>query len=150
MIKKVTALFLYLFIICSCPVLAEEKPITIVINEEQLSTPVAPALLNDRTMLPMRAIFEALGAKVNWAEGDELIFATRGDSLLVLKIGTAAMSVQKIGSHKNVIVPLDAAPYLQPEGHTMVPARAIAEELDAKVDWDALTRTVIITQNTTE
>jgi len=87
--------------------------------------------------LTLRAIFEAMGAKVNWAGDDQMIFATRGESLLVLKIGVANMSVQKASSNENISVPLDAAPYLHPQGHTMVPARAIAEALN-RVIWKVL------------
>ena len=49
------------------------------VNGKVLATDVAPQLVNDRTMFPMRAIFEALGAKVTWIEQDELIFAVKND-----------------------------------------------------------------------
>lgn len=146
MMKKLLSLILCLVMLCPGAVFANETPITVIVNGAVLQTPVSPELVNDRTMLPMRAIFEAMGAKVNWAGDDQMIFATRGESLLVLKIGVANMSVQKVSSNENIAVPLDAAPYLHPQGHTMVPARAIAEALNAKVDWDGNTRTVLITQ----
>lgn len=145
--KKILALLLCLVIFCSGSVFAEEKPITVLIDGAELSVPVAPVIVNSRTMLPMRAIFEALGAKVSWAGGDQLIFATRGSSLLVLQIGTPFMSVQTVSSNENISVPLDAAPYLHDGGHTMVPVRAIAEALKANVEWDGVNRAVIITQN---
>ena len=55
------------------------------------------------------------------------------------------MSVQKIGSSENITTELDTAPYLF-NGRTMVPVRAVAEALDAKVEWDDATWTVIITK----
>lgn len=147
---KVFSLILCFLVATSVSGSAEEKPITVLVNGVALETPVAPELINDRTMLPMRAIFEALGARVSWSESDRLIFVTHKNTLMVMQIGTNAMSVQKTSENVNRSVTLDAAPYLHPEGHTMVPARAIAEELDATVFWDGETRTVTITQNQKE
>ena len=89
MMKKLLSLILCLVMLCPGAVFANETPITVIVNGAVLQTPVSPELVNDRTMLPMRAIFEAMGAKVNWAADDQMIFATRGESLLVLKIGVA-------------------------------------------------------------
>ncbi|MBQ2669469.1 MAG: hypothetical protein IJG06_01705, partial [Clostridia bacterium] len=51
------------------PVMADNEPIKNLVNDVELVSPegdTTPFIENDRTLVPMRAIFEALGAKVNW------------------------------------------------------------------------------------
>ena len=123
---------------------AYARDISVTINGEPLVTDVAPEIVNDRTMLPMRAIFEALGADVEWVGEDSLIFATKGPNLITMKIGMPKMNVQKIDAEAPIIVDLDTAPYIHND-RTMVPVRAIAEALEAEVDWVDETSTVVIT-----
>ena len=142
--KTVLALIMCVSLILSLTAVAEEN-VVVIIDGKELVSDVAPQLVNSRTMLPMRAIFEALGAEVNWIGEDELIFATRNDCLITLKLGEPVMSLQRIGNNENTVIQLDVAPFLY-NSRTMVPARAIAEALSAKVEWVDETRTVIITQ----
>lgn len=125
------------------PASAFADEITVLVNGEQLVTDVAPQIVNDRTMLPMRAIFEALGANVSWVEKDRLIFATKGEYMIVMQIDNDQMSVQTVTSDENTAISLDVAPFIY-NSRTLVPVRAVAESLDAQVDWVAETRTVII------
>ena len=142
--KIIISLILSLTALLSVSAYAEDE-ITVTINGTPLVSDVAPQIVNDRTMLPMRAIFEALGANVTWMGEDKLIFATKGDSMIVLQIDNPKMSVQKIGNDENIGVNLDTPPYIK-DDRTMVPVRAIAESLDAKVEWLGETKTVVITQ----
>ena len=145
MLKK----YIFLLALCICFIFssasAQEKQVTIMLNGQELTSDVAPQLINSRTMLPMRAIFEALGADVTWLGEDQIIIATRGETMISLKIGQPVMSIQKISSDKNNVIELDVAPYLH-NSRTMVPVRAVAEALDAKVEWIDATWTVVITQ----
>ena len=59
--------------LCAVPVMAEQKPITVILNGAPLEFDVPPVIINSRTMVPMRAIFEALGAKVNWNGFNEAV-----------------------------------------------------------------------------
>lgn len=120
------------------------QDITVNVNGEVLQTDVAPQIVNDRTMLPMRAIFEKLGATVTWMGADKLIFATKGSCMIVMQIGNNKMSVQRTDSEENNAVELDAAPYIY-EDFTLVPVRAVAEALEADVEWVGETGTVNIT-----
>lgn len=126
--------------------LAQSEDITVTVNGRELETPITAKIINERTMLPMRSVFEALGASVTWKEADRMIFATKGNTLITFKIGVPKMSVQTIESDKNTAVFLDTAPYIE-DGYTLVPVRAAAEAFMAQVDWNGDTRTVaIITQ----
>lgn len=126
-------------------VYGEEAEITVKINGETLKTPIAAKIINDRTMLPMRSVFETLGAKVEWAEADQLIFATKGNKLITLKIGYPKIVIQTTESEKSEVLELETAPFIEGD-YTLVPVRAVAESLDAKVDWDGETNTVLITK----
>lgn len=126
-------------------VYGEEAEITVKINGETLKTPIAAKIINDRTMLPMRSVFETLGAKVEWAEADQLIFATKGNKLITLKIGYPKIVIQTTESEKSKVLELETAPFIEGD-YTLVPVRAVAESLDAKVDWDGETNTVLITK----
>ena len=97
-------------------------------------------------MLPMRSIFEKLGAVVTWVGADQLIFATKGNTFITLKIGVPQMSVQTTESTENKITELDTAPFIEND-YTLVPVRAIAESLNANVEWNGETKTVAITTN---
>ena len=141
--KKFLAVFLCLAMFLSVSCFAQDRQVTVLIDGETLETDTPPQLVNGRTMLPMRAIFEAFDANVTWMGEDELIFATKGDMLVVLKIGAKEMSVQKASENVGEVVTLDVAPFLFNE-RTMVPARAIAEALGADVSWVDEESTVVI------
>lgn len=95
-------------------------------------------MTNGTTIAPMRMIFEALEAEVNYDAATQKITATKGDTVIELVIGqkTAKKNGQKIN--------LDV-PAVTQYGSTMVPLRFVAEALNAQVDWDNATQTVIIT-----
>ena len=141
--KFIITLIVCIALVSSITALAADE-ITVSVNGDVLETPIAPQLVNDRTMLPMRAIFEKLGAQDTWIESDQIIFATKGNSLITLQIGTPTMSVQTTDSSANNIVTLDTAPYIDGD-YTLVPVRAVAEALSARVDWSNETQTVSIT-----
>ena len=143
--KKVVLLVLCLVLLAQTLVFAADFGITVMVNGSELKTDVTPQIVNDRTMLPMRAIFEELGANVSWIEADRIVLATKNDLMIVLQIDNDKMSVQSASEEGNTVVELDAAPYIY-ENRTMVPVRAIAEALKADVQWNGETRTVTITQ----
>ena len=140
---KKRVLSIILLLIFSYTVFAENR-VMVTLDGELIETPVEARLVNDRTMLPMRAIFESMGAVVTWFDADKIIFATRGDKFITLKIGEAVMSVQSALDDEKRVISLDVAPFIE-NGHTLVPVRAVAEALDAKVDWEQETYKVTIT-----
>lgn len=122
---------------------AHAQDVTVKVNGSVLDPPVPAQIVNDRTMLPMRSIFERLGAQVTWLEEDRIIVATKDKSLIVMQIDNTKMSVQNILSDEVTEILLDSPPFIQNDS-TMVPVRAVAETLGAKVEWDPETYTVTI------
>ncbi len=112
--------------------------IKIVIDGTPQTYDQMPVIVNDRTMVPLRGIFEALGARVNWIDATKTIIGTKGDKTITLQIDNTLANV----AGKDVT--LDVAPQII-SSRTMVPVRFISESLGAEVGWDGDTRTVTIT-----
>jgi len=113
--------------------------ITVTLNGKQLSFDVPPMIVDGRTLVPLRVIFEALGMTVEW--DDNWISADSAGTSISLNIGNPQMTVH--GELGTKTIELDVPPRII-NGRTMVPLRAIAEATGANVEWDATTRTVRI------
>lgn len=106
---------------------------------EQVQTDAMPIIANDRTVLPVRFISEALGAKVAWNETEQKITVVSGDTVITMYINS---DIAYIG---DTAVTLDCAPFMQ-DGISYAPVRFIAEALGAAVEWDAPTKQITITR----
>lgn len=128
--RKIINLFLVVTMILamfSMPVSAEDN-ITIYVNEQMLQCDVAPYIENGRTMVPMRKIFEALDAKVDWEGTSQTITATKDDVVIILQINNTTMK------NNGVDEVLDVAPVIV-NSSTFVPIRAVSQSLKANVEW---------------
>jgi len=114
------------------------QPITVVFDGQILTFDVPPAIINDRTMVPMRVIFEAHGTDVHWDDIADTVTATRGNLTVVARIGDPFINVN------GNLTAMAVAPVIV-EGRTLVPVRFISEALGSAVAWDGDTRTVFIT-----
>jgi hypothetical protein len=120
------------------PVMAEDN-IKVLLNGTELSFDVLPQLINSRTMVPMRKIFEALGATVDYKDSTQTVTAKKDDILIIMQIDNVVISV----NGKEII--LDVPPQLI-DSRTLVPVRAVVEGFNADVKWNEDTQTVIITK----
>jgi len=112
----------------------------IIFIDGQLQTfPKPPVEVNGRTLVPLRAIFEALGAKVEWDEATQTVTATKDNNTIKLTIGS------KVAYKNGEKIFLDVPAQLYNGDTTMVPIRFVSEALGAKVGWDAYSNSVIIT-----
>lgn len=116
---------------------AANSSIEVVVNGLTVLANNQSVIENGRILVPMRRIFEYLGAEVSWNGETKEITATRDDTLISLKIGSTTMYVN------NAKISLDAAPRIE-DGDTLVPVRAVSEALNAEVKWDSYSRRVII------
>lgn len=122
-------------------VLAEGN-VTVMVNGNKLNFDQPPIIKDGRTLVPLRAIFEALGAEVLWLEDEQAVAAQSGDTTIVMKIGKNQFG-KMTSSDSGVFYDLDVPPEII-NGRTLVPARAVAEALDCSVNWDGGTQTVTI------
>ncbi len=115
-----------------------EKEVKVLVDGEELQNLDMPAvIIDDRTLVPLRAIFEKMGAKVTWDAELQMITAETEDKTIVMFINNKAGVVN--GNAFN----MDVAPKIIND-RTMVPVRAIAEAVGASVLWDDASRTVRI------
>jgi beta propeller repeat protein len=117
----------------------QPEEIKVMVNGTRYYTDPLPYIKNDRTMVPMRRVFEILGADIQWNNDERSVTASKGSDIIKLYIGSST-------AYKNgVPLKLDAAPeILASAGRTMVPLRFVSEALGCSVDWEPLTRTVTI------
>ncbi|MCX7745317.1 MAG: copper amine oxidase N-terminal domain-containing protein [Clostridia bacterium] len=113
-------------------------PISVTIDGSVVDFDVPPQIVEGRTLVPLRKIFEALNANVVWEASTKTITGTKGETRVVLKVGSTQATIN------GVIKVLDVAPTVI-DGRTLVPARFISESLGADVKWDQKNKTVIIT-----
>ena len=111
--------------------------IMVTVNKKILTFDQPPVIVSDRTLVPLRAIFEALGATVDWENETRTVTARRGNDTISLVVDTNI--INKNGTAIEIDVPAQII-----GDRTMVPVRAISESLGASVDWNGNSRTVII------
>ena len=139
-IKKVLCLILTVLMAISTTgsVMASDN-IKVRLGGKLIDFDVQPQLINDRTMVPLRAIFEALGATVDWNGDTQTVTSTKGNTTIKLAINNPTMYVN------DEPITLDS-PACLVDGRTLVPVRAISEAFNLKVEWDGATKTVCIKQ----
>lgn len=105
------------------------EKVSVKINGVSPSFAYAPFILGDYTLIPLRAVMENLGCKVEWVEKTQSILITSAGKNITLVIDSDEMTVN--GVKKKI----PAKAILVGEV-TYVPLRAVSESLDATVGWD--------------
>ncbi|GAA4858371.1 stalk domain-containing protein [Paenibacillus vulneris] len=116
---------------------ALSSQVTVELNGQRQQYEQPPVIRDGNTLVPLRAIFEAMGADVTWDEKTQTAAGRKGDITISLKIGDR--QAWKNGQ----AVQLEAAAQLV-NGYTMAPARFIGEAFGGQLSWDGATRTVTI------
>ena len=111
--------------------------IPVYLNNSMLNFDSQPIITNDRTLVPMRKIFEAMGAVVDWDDTTRTAIAKKGDITISIHINS------KIMYKNNTAINLDT-PAMIVDDRTLVPVRAISEALGAEVTWNKYERSVNI------
>ncbi len=114
----------------------------VILNGKQLEFEVPPTIENNRTMVPLRAIFESMGAKVDWNSTTLVITATKGDITVIMPLNSSAPTVN--GRVYNLEVPAKIV-----NNRTLAPLRFVGEAFGGKVTWDAKTGNIIINSSET-
>lgn len=142
-LKKFASLLLTLFLFISMvnPVCAEDNSIKVQLNGEKVLFEVEPRMINNRVLVPMRTIFERLGADVQWDGQNRVVTAKKAGTVVELAVDSRNASITKNGEEKKI--QLDVSPIIV-KGKTLVPVRFIAESLGVQVGWDQANKTVIL------
>lgn len=122
--------------------MAAEPSINVQLDGQTLTfTDAVPQVKDQRTFLPFRAVFEAMGAEVS-SEGS-VITAVRGGKTLTMTLDSTAATVTENG--KETPITMDVAPYVDSATwRTYVPVRFAAQAFGCAVGWDQGSSTAII------
>ena len=114
-----------------------KKSLVMQINSRQMSIngrlftyDVAPIIMNDRTLVPIRIVTETFGGTADWNELTKVVTLQIDGKTIKMTIG---QPLAKYGVAPMII-----------DGRTYVPIRFVADELGASTDWLEASRAVII------
>lgn len=137
--KKIILIFLLLAASLVTVISAQAAfGIKLYIDGNEIECEVSPMIINDRTMVPVRVLFENFDADVEWDAAASQVHITARETDIVFTIGS------KIAVVNGNNVTLDAAPMILRD-RTLVPIRFVSENLGCKVSWDDVTKSVFIT-----
>lgn len=125
--------------VCTVPVFAEDT-IKVTVDGNFVDCAAygqEPVAINGTTLVPLRSVFEALGATVAWDGETQSVVSFRDDLSILLFLNSNEMVVS--GEVKILSVPAQSM-----NDRIMVPVRAIAEAFGCEVNWDGETRTVVV------
>ena len=121
---------------------AAPAAISVQLDGENLTfTDAAPQVQEERTFLPFRAVFEAMGAVVDYDAETNQVSATRDDTTVVMTLGSTEATVTT--GDTTATLAMDVAPYAA-ENRTYVPVRFAAQAFGCAVGWDQDDSTVIL------
>jgi hypothetical protein len=123
------------------PALAQPEPQEITVLIDGLAVTfedVPPVIQNGRTLVPFRAVAEALNVAVDWDGATRTVSAGDAETSVRLQINNI------IAYRNNEPITLDVPPVIQ-DGRTLIPLRFFGEAFNCAVGWDGANRTVRIT-----
>lgn len=123
----IIALTLMICCVFSIPVLAAAPSVNL--DGQQVSFDVPPTIEDGRTLVPLRAIFEAMGATVTWDQASQTATAVKGDTTVILTIGSTIPTIN--GQVKQLDVPAKIV-----NGRTLAPLRFVGEAFGGVVEWN--------------
>ncbi|MBE3582028.1 MAG: copper amine oxidase N-terminal domain-containing protein [Thermoanaerobacteraceae bacterium] len=121
------------------PAFPQEQPeIPVLLDGLPVTFDVQPVIQNGRTLVPFRAIAEALNIKVTWDDAAQTVNASDGKTSIQLQIGN------KTAYRNESPIPFDVPPQIL-GGRTLIPLRFFSEAFNCKVEWDSSLGAVLIT-----
>ncbi|MCL5773138.1 MAG: copper amine oxidase N-terminal domain-containing protein [Firmicutes bacterium] len=115
--------------------------IRVFVDDHEVFFSQPPVMIQNSVLVPLRGVFEQLGAEVQWDSATRTITATRNGTEVIIRVGSYTASVN--GETVRLTTPAAII-----RGSTMVPLRFVSESLGADVKWRAATSTVYIFSGT--
>ena len=117
------------------------QQIHVTVDDLRVSFPdQQPTIIDSRTLVPVRGVFEKLGFDVDWDDVTRTVIIERPDFTVLVPVGSRIFTTN--GRQYTMDVPAQLI-----NERTMLPIRAIVESVGYYVDWDDATNTVLITTN---
>ncbi|WP_082927282.1 stalk domain-containing protein [Paenibacillus oryzisoli] len=117
-----------------------QNDVGIRVNGTYIDVSPKAKIIGESTFIPLRGVFEAMGAKVIWEGTRQQVTIVKGSKTIVLNIGNKQALVNGTGQA------LSNAPFISAEGSTYVPLRFATEALGAQVAWESDKWTAVINQ----
>lgn len=136
-LMSIIVIAVMLFSAIEFPASADNNEISVYLDAVKIEFDVKPQIINGRTMLPIRAIFEELGAVVEWDENTNSAVCTKDDTVVKMTVDSTDMYIN------NQLTKMDVSP-VKIGGRTLAPARYVAEAFGADVQWSEKNNTVVI------
>ncbi len=114
-----------------------ETPIRVIADGKYVNFDVEPTIKNDRTLVPVRAVFDALGAQVDWDGETQTVLANKGDTSISMRLNENVL----IKNGEGIL--LDTSSVLVND-RVLVPVRAVSEAFGCNVLWNKYDSTVVI------
>ena len=121
-------------------VLAEDE-INVFVDGKKVEFDVSPVIVDGRTLVPVRAVFEELGASVDWDKDNQKVVSSKGDISISLTVNENKLV--KNGEEIALDVPATIT-----DGRTLVPVRAISEAYGCYVGWSSAKKAVVVISDT--
>lgn len=142
--KKIISLVLVVTLAISSMicVYAADEGIKVYIEGNKINFDVPPQTINNRTMVPIRAIFEAMGANVTWDDTTQTAISTKDNTTVKMTLNNTTEYINDVACE------MDVTPVII-DGRTLAPARYVAEAFGYNVKWDETTKSILISKNYT-
>ena len=140
--KKVISLLTVIILLVSSMtcVYAATDEISVYVEGQKVSFDVPPQTINNRTMVPIRAIFEFMGATVVWDDATQTAICTKDSTTVKMTLNSTTEYINDIP------YTMDVAPVII-DNRTLAPARYVAEAFGYYVNWDEMTKSVLISKD---
>ena len=136
--RFVSILLILIFTVSLLPVSASPNEIRVVIEGQEVNFPAQPPVIVDgRTLVPVRGVFEALGFDVDWNPDTRTAYLTNAGYNVVISIGSDLFTTNDV--EHTLDVPAEII-----GGSTMLPLRAVLESVGYELEWDEAARTITI------
>ncbi len=122
---------------------ARAQGVRVLVDGQIVAFDQPPVMVGGRVLVPLRGVFEQLGATVQWDPANNLVATQRGDTQVQLIIGSRQAVVN------GRVVMLDV-PAMIARGRTLVPLRFVSEAMGARVDWDPAASVVYVSSGTAQ
>jgi serine protease Do len=137
LVKRLVLAIIFCCLLLNSAEVALATGVSVYVDGVRLNLPLEPVIESGTTLVPMRPIFEALGAEVSWDSLNNEVKAIKGNTTIILPVGKKVAIIN--GYIHNLTVPSKIVNH-----YTLVPLRFISEAFGGEVDWDEASKVITI------